>query len=117
VAAVAAAAMLAFVVIDRLDSQTIAVLVGASCGALAGVPLTAVAFWVQRRRQSEPRESMPQWRERPPPPQIIVVQPPPAQAPPPVPGPGWQNYAQPSALRQPRRFNIIGEEEEDDGNP
>jgi hypothetical protein len=118
-AAIVAAAVLAYVIVDRLDNQALAVLTGAVCGALAGVPITAVTFWLIRRERNPQQIRRPIWQEPPPPqappPQVIVIQQPPA--PPPAAGLApWQSSgaAFPST-RPPRNFNIVGDEEEEDG--
>ena len=123
IAAIVGAALLAYTLVDRLDNQALAVLTGAVCGALAGVPITAVTFWLIRRERNALTLPRQQWQERPTPPQqpqVIVIQQPPAPpAPNPTPGLApWQSSgaAYPPS-RPPRNFNIVGDEEEEDGTP
>jgi hypothetical protein len=120
-ASVAAAAVLAYIIVDRLDNQALAVLTGAVCGALAGVPVAALMFWIVNRERNAQRVRQQVWRERPPPPpQVIVVQSPPAAVAPAAP-PGYAPWHSSGAImppaRPPRKFHIVGDEEEEDGDP
>ena len=120
--AVAALAIaFAVLVVERLDDQALALLTGAACGVTAGVPMTAVIFWITQRQKIESasaqREPPPPPPREPPSPPFIVVQPPP-QAASPMPAQAWQQGYPPLPPARPERdFNIIGEDEEDeDGN-
>ena len=103
-----AAMVLAYMVADRLDSQSLAFMSGAVCGVAGSVPAAALFFWFQQRQNhSLPRT--PDVRERIP--QVIMI--PSAQQPITT---GTQSpYAVPPYERPQREFMIVGEEDAEDG--
>ncbi len=113
ITAITAAIALAALVVNRLDNQSLALLTGAVCGIVAGVPLSFAIFWVTMRHQltststafaSPPPARAPQQP-------VIIVQ----SAPPPPHAPWQQSYPPLEPYTRPARdFNIIGEDEEDD---
>ena len=111
IAAVTFAVTLAALIVERLDNQALALLTGAACGVVAGVPITAFVFWLSQRQPLMTRAPYHEPREQP---QVIVVQSPPQ----PPPAPSWQppSYQPLPPARPPREFNIIGDEEDDNGS-
>jgi hypothetical protein len=110
IAAVTFGATLAALIVGRLDDQALAILTGAACGVAAGVPISVAIIVIHQRQQvahvTERRE---------PPQPVIVVQPPAPQ--PQATQQHWsQSYAPLPPQRPPRHFNIIGDEEDDDGD-
>src|SRR5712692_5715251 len=107
-AAVTFGVTLAALVVDRLDNQALAILTGAACGVVAGVPMTAAIFWISNRQKAEPI-----WTREPrePPQPVIVVQ---SSLPPPAQNVWPQDYTPLPLARPPRDFNIVGDEEDED---
>ena len=106
--AAVAAAILAWLVVDRMDSQSLAFMAGAVCGVGGSVPAAALFFWFHQR-QNLPVPRAPDVRERAP--QVIMI--PPAQQP--FATAAQAQYAVPSYERSQREFTIVGEEEGEDG--
>ncbi len=103
-AALAFGAALAALVVERLDSQALALLAGAACGVAASVPITAFVVWFSQRSKTS---AQPEARKTPDTPQVIVVQPPPHFGAPIYPS------LPPATGERERDFNIIGDDEEE----
>jgi len=103
-----AAMVLAYLVADRLDSQSLAFMSGAVCGVAGSVPAAALFFWFQQRLNlSAPRT--PDVRERVP--QVIMI----PSAPRPFAAGAQSSYAVAPYERPEREFTIVGEEDGEDG--
>ena len=102
------ATLLAYLVTDRLDSQSLAFMSGAVCGVAGSVPAASLFFWFQQRQnRSAPRTA--DVRERAP--QVIVI---PSVQQPSIAG-AQSPFAAPPYERPQREFTIVGEEDGEDG--
>ena len=98
------AVALAVMVVNRISSESLAMLLGIACGICATVPISAFALWVARRPRQDGRTQAVQ-RSYPP---VVVLSPgspgrhsmPPAYYPPP-----------PAPAEPPRRYNVIGDDD------
>jgi hypothetical protein len=102
------AILLAYLVVDRLDSQSLAFMSGVACGVVGSVPAVALCFWFYYRQKPEEARA-PDARERLP--QIIMI--PAAQQP--YVAQGQSTLAMPSREWPTREFTIVGEEGREDG--
>jgi hypothetical protein len=113
---IAFAVALAAIVGNRLSNDALAVVVGATCGISASIPVTiglviaASRNWGRAESVREIGYDYGSNRYAPPPPMVIFAPPPQAQLP--YGFPPGQYIAPPSApaLSAPREFKIIGEE-------
>jgi hypothetical protein len=98
----------AYLVADRLDSQSLAFISGAACGVAGSVPAAALFFWIhQQQNRSAPRTpDVREWA-----PQVIVI---PSAQQPYIAG-AQSPFAAPPFERPQREFTIVGEEDVEDG--
>ena len=108
IGAAAVAVGSAFLLVDRLDGQSLAFVAGAVCGVAGSAPTAAIFFWYHQRK-TPPRAA--QAAERPPP-QVAMMPPIQQQYLAGTPA----SYMPPPLQRPQREFTIVGEQEgEEDG--
>lgn len=101
---------MAVIVTQRLSHDSLALLVGLSCGVLAMVPTMALGFLIWRRESRRQTREQSRPTQVPPTPPVIVISP---QA---LSGYGdsprtWPPTSQWEPQEQQRTFKIVGEEE------
>ena len=103
------AVVLAVVVGQRLDEQSISVLAGVVCGVAASIPTSLLIVWATRRKQEQYQHQSRQPVGQYPP--VVVVQPPPQMG---SSMPGQQGYLTPYGQQTaPRQFTVVGGEADD----